>query len=165
MSKTAALCALLVLGSLSSAQSQDDAARQFVGMWRLVSRPQRLADGTTRQNPQGVAYFIYTDTGHMCFLSMNPNRPRWRSATSPTQEEELSAARGFNAYCAAIEMHAKEGFIIQHREIDQNPNGIGSVHKRWFAFQGPDRLSLRIDSAELNAPVVEDTLIWERVVK
>jgi hypothetical protein len=101
----------------------------------------------------------------MCFLSMNPNRPRWRSATSPTQEEELSAARGFNAYCAAIEMHAKEGFIIQHREIDQNPNGIGSVHKRWFAFQGPDRLSLRIDSAELNAPVVEDTLIWERVVK
>ena len=165
MNKIAALSALLVLGPLSSAQSQDDAGKQFVGMWRLVSRPQRLADGTTRQSPQSVAYFVYTETGHMCFLSMDPNRPRWESAASPTPEEQLSAAKGFNAYCAAVEMHAKEGFIVQRREIDQNPNGIGSAHKRWFVFQGPDRLSLKIDSAELNAPVVEDTLIWERVVK
>jgi hypothetical protein len=165
MNKIIGLSVLLVLGPLSSAQSQDDAGRQFVGMWRLVSRPQRLADGTTRQSPQSVAYFIYSDTGHMCFLGMNPNRPRWKSPASPTPEEQLSAARGFAAYCAVIELHAKEGFIVQRREIDQNPNGIGSEHKRWFAFQGPDRLSLRIDSAELNAPVVEDTLNWERVVK
>jgi hypothetical protein len=35
-------------------QAQDAAAiaHQFVGMWRLVSGTQRLADGTTRQHPE-----------------------------------------------------------------------------------------------------------------
>ena len=40
------------------AQSQDDIAKQFVGMWRLVSWAERLADGTTRQNPRSVGYII-----------------------------------------------------------------------------------------------------------
>ena len=168
MTKIAALSILLVLGPLNSAsraQSQEDIAKQFVGMWRLASRPQRLADGTTRQGQQSVAYFVFTDTDHMCFVSMNPNRPRWKSPTAPAPEEELSAVRGFNAYCATVEIHAKEGFIIQHLEIAQSPNTVGAVHKRWFVFQGTNRLSLRIDTPELNSPVVEDTLNWERVVK
>ena len=32
-------------------------------------------------------------------------------------------------------------------------------------FQGKNRMSLRIDTPELTAPVVESTLIWERVMK
>jgi hypothetical protein len=53
MKRKIALTIVVALGTLSStsyAQSQDDIAKQFVGMWRLVSWPQRLADGTTRQN-------------------------------------------------------------------------------------------------------------------
>ena len=40
----------------AGAQSRDEAAiaRQFVGMWRLVSYQQRLADGTLRQSPLSV---------------------------------------------------------------------------------------------------------------
>ena len=65
------------------ARPQDDVsiANQFVGMWRLVSFPERLADGTVRQDPLSVAYLIYTDTGHMCFVGMNPSRPKWKSAS------------------------------------------------------------------------------------
>ncbi len=55
-----------LLNGTSYAQSQDDIAKQFVGMWRLVSWPQRLAGGMTKQSPLSVAYIIYTDTGHMC---------------------------------------------------------------------------------------------------
>ena len=168
MSKIAASSIVLGLGALNStsyAQSQDDIAKQFVGMWRLASWPQRLADGTTRQNPISVAYLVFPDAGHTCYVAMDPNRPRWKSQDAPTAEEALSGIRGFGAYCATIELHAKEGFLIQHREIDQNPNGVGSAHKRWFAFQGTNRMSLRIDTPELSAPVVESTLIWERVVK
>ena len=79
---------LLVFGSLTSAsraQSQDDIAKQFAGMWRLVSNPTRLADGTTREGSNTVGYaFFDSNGGHMCFLSMNPNRPRWKSDEADT---------------------------------------------------------------------------------
>ena len=160
---------LLVLGQLNStlrAQSQDEIAKQFAGMWRLLSNPQRLADGTTREGSNSVAYAMFdSDASHMCFVSMNPNRPRWKSETVPTPEEGLSAIKGFGAYCATVEIHAKEGFIIRKYEINQTPNAVGKATKRWYTFQGTNRMSLRIDSQELSPPVVESTLIWERVVK
>jgi Lipocalin-like domain len=163
-----ALSLVLVLGALNSpshAQSPDAVAKQFIGMWRLVSWPQRLADGTTRQDPRSVAYIIYTDSGQMCSVGMAPDRSRWQSETAPTASEALAAmgGAGLYAYCARVEVHAEEGFVLHHVEIDKSPNFVGQTRKRWFAFQGPNRVALRIDTAELTGPVVESTLIWERV--
>jgi hypothetical protein len=169
MNKTAIWSILLALGqihSTSRAQSQEDIAKQFAGMWRLVSNPQRLVDGTTREGSNSVGYaFFDANAGHMCFLSMNPNRPQWTSEATPTPEEGLSAIRGFGAYCATIEIHGKEGFMLRHYEINQTPNAVGRATKRWYTFQGTDRMSLRVDASELNRPVVESTFVWERVVK
>src|SRR5579862_9569501 len=82
MKKTIIWSVLLVLGQLSStsrAQSQEDIAKRLAGMWRLVSNPQRLVDGTTREGSNSVGYaFFDANAGHMCFLSMNPNLPQWR---------------------------------------------------------------------------------------
>jgi hypothetical protein len=140
-------------------------AKQFVGMWRLVSWVHRLDDGTTRHDPKSVAYFIYTETNHVCYVAMNPRRYDWKSATTPTPEEMVSGLgnNGFYAYCATVEVHPKEGFIILHLEIDKSPNMVGSTRKRWFTFEGPNRVALRIDPSENSLPVVESNLIWERV--
>ena len=169
MKKTAIWSILLALGQLNStsrAQPQEDIATQFAGMWRLISNPQRLVDGTTREGSNSVGYaFFDANAGRMCFLSMNPNRPQWKSEAAPTAEEGLSAIRGFGAYCATIEIHAKEGFMVRHYEINQTPNAVGKATKRWYTFQGTDRMSLRVDASELNRPVVESTFVWERVVK
>jgi hypothetical protein len=169
MKKMVAGSILLAFGPLSTmsyAQSQDEIAKQFVGMWRLVSNPQRLVDGTTREGSNSVGYaFFDANAGHMCFLSMNPNRPQWKSEAAPTPEEGLSAIRGFGAYCATIEIHAKEGFMVRHYDINQTPNAVGRATKRWYTFQGAGRMSLRVDASELNRPVVESTFVWERVVK
>jgi hypothetical protein len=169
MKKTVAWSILLVLGQFngtSRGQSQDDIAKQFAGMWRLVSNPQRLVDGTTREGSNSVGYaFFDANARRMCFLSMNPNRPQWKSEAVPTPEEGLSAIRGFGAYCATIEIHANEGFMTRHYEINQTPNAVGRATKRWYSFQGTDRMSLRVDASELNRPVVESTFVWERVVK
>src|SRR5579862_6108860 len=168
--KKTIICAIFLvlaeLGSTAHAQSQTDIAKRLAGMWRLVSNPQRLADGTTREGANSVGYaFFDANAGHMCFLSMNPNRPQWKSETTPTPEEGLSAIKGFGAYCATIEIHANEGFMIRHYDINQTPNAVGKATKRWYTFQGPDRMSLRVDASELNRPVVESTFVWERVVK
>ena len=142
----------------------NDIAKQFVGMWRLVSWPQRLADGSTRQSPLTVGYVMYSDNNYMCYVNMDPNRPKWKSGT-PTESEALSGVTGFGAYCARVELHAKEGFFLQHVEISISPNALGRVRKRWFTFEGQNRVRLRIDATELSPPVVDSTLIWERVTK
>jgi hypothetical protein len=169
MKQTVAWIFLLLLGQFSSTsrgQSQDDVAKRFAGMWRLISNPQRLANGTTKEGSNSLAYAMFdSDASHMCFVSMNPNRPVWTSESAPTPEEGLSALRGFGAYCATVEIHAKEGFIVRNYEINQIPNAVGRVTKRWYTFLGPNRMSLRIDTPELNPPVIENTLIWERIVK
>jgi hypothetical protein len=171
MKRTIMWSVLLMLTLVSSrpeAQSTDDVARQLSGMWRLVSNPQLLADGTTRQGTNGVpniGYAFFDATGsHMCFLMMTPNRPVWAGA-APTPEEGLAALRGINAYCATLEIHAKEGFMDRRYDINQNPNAVGKATRRWYTFQGPDRMTLRVDAAELTKPVVETLFIWERVTK
>jgi hypothetical protein len=156
-----------ILSQPSHAQSDDAIATQFVGIWRLVSWSQRLADGTTRQSPLSVGYIIYTDTNRMCYVSMAPNRPAWKSETAPTESEALSGMGNpaFYAYCAGVEVHPIEGFVLHHVEIDKVPNLVGRTRKRWFTFDGPNRVMLRIDPSELGPPLVESTLTWERVLK
>jgi len=148
-------------------RSDDSVAKQFVGTWRLVSWPQRMVDGTRKQNSESVGYIIYTENSHMCFVAMNPNRPKWKSDSTPTGEEMVSGFGngGFYAYCATVEVHAKEGFILHHVEIDKSPNLVGATRKRWFTFQGPNRVALRIDPSENRSSIVESTLIWERIQK
>jgi hypothetical protein len=162
------LLMLTTLNRPSRAQSTDDIAGQLSGMWRLVSNPQRLADGTTREGTNGVpniGYAFFDATGsHMCFLMMTPNRPLWAGAV-PTPEEGLTAFRGISAYCATLEIHAKEGFMDRRYDINQNPNAVGRATRRWFSFQGRDRMILRVDDAELTKPVVETLFIWERVTR
>lgn len=161
---------IFVLASTSfemHAQSPDDAtmAKRFVGMWRLVSHPTRLADGTTKQSVNSVAYIIYTNTNpiHMCYVAMDPNRPKWKSEFAPTESEAMSGFTGSNSYCSTVEVHAKEGFVIHHVEISSVPNLIGRNRKRWFTFDGPNRVSLRVESTELQPGMNDSTLIWERV--
>lgn len=172
MKKVIAGSVVLVLTLLSGdprAQSADDSARQLAGMWRLVSNPQRLADGTTRQGANGstvMGYAFFDATArHMCYVTMSPNRPTWQSDNGPTPEEALVALRGINSYCATLEIHAKEGYMDRRYDINQNPNAVGRATRRWFSFQGPNQLTLRVDDAELNKPVVETLFVWERVTK
>ena len=154
---------LLALGVIPRAQAQDDGGQRFVGMWRLVAWQQRMTDGTTRQPANSVAYIIYTDTGHVCYIAMDPRRPAWASERAPTPAEALSGITGFGSYCARVELHAKEGFVLHHVEIEKTPNIVGRTRKRWFTFEGPDRISLRVDRAELAPGVADSTLTWERV--
>lgn len=135
----------------------------FAGMWRLVSRTQRLADGSTREHPVSTAYLVYVGTQRMCYVGMDPQRPKWVAESAPTPDEAVQGLAGFQAYCATVEIHAREGFVVHHVEIDKAPNLVGRDRKRWFSFDGPDRLRLSIDPSELVPPVARDELVWERV--
>jgi hypothetical protein len=110
-----------------------------------------------------VAYLIYVDGGHMCYVGMDPSRPSWKSETVPTPEEAVVGLAGLGAYCSTVDIHPNEGFVVHHIEIEKVPNLVGRDRKRWFVFETADRLRLRIDTSELSQPVVDDELVWERV--
>ncbi len=169
----AALLALTVtLGVLRvgvspvDAQSDDRTAKQFVGMWRLVSTSIHRADGTSRPSQLSVGYIVYTDTNRMCAVLMDPARPKWATASpyanTTSESEALSAITGFDGYCSTIEVHAKEGFVIHNVEVAVRPNLISKPRKRWFTFDGPNRVTLRIDPAELSPPIMEYGTCWSQ---
>ena len=133
-------------------------ARRLIGTWRLVSHPYRFADGRSVQSRYSVGYIIYTDTSpvHMCFVGMDPNQ----SASAPATDAE---AAGNAPYCSTVEVHAKDGFVLHHVEVSTIPNSVGMTRRRYFTFDGPDRVTLRVDPAELPPPFVDVMLVWERV--
>ena len=97
----------------------------------------------------------------MCWVAIDPNRPQWKD--DPTPGEESEAYRGMGAYCATVEVNAAEGYVIHHVEIAKSPNAVGIERKRWFEFDGVNRLKLRVEPSENLSPLVESRLVWERV--
>jgi len=133
--------------------ADEQIARQFVGTWRLLTWTQRLNDGTTRPSPlASKGYLIYGDSGHMCAVLTNPEKSADGSARPA----------GGITYCARTEVHAQEGFVLHLVDVDADPTAVGTVRKRWFKFDGADRLTLRIDAADAPSGV-ESTLVFERV--
>lgn len=144
-------------------QATEGVKRQFVGTWELASREHRLADGTTVQDPRSVGYLIYGDAGYGCYVSMDPDRANWATRGSPTPSEALESITGFGAYCARVEIYAREGFVLHHVEVDRVPNSVGITRKRWFEFRGDNVLVLRPDSSELPSGRIGTSLVWHRV--
>jgi hypothetical protein len=135
--------------------ADEQIARQFVGTWRLLTWTQRMNDGTSRPSPLATkGYLIYADSGHMCALLTNAEK----AADGSTRPE------GGISYCARIQVHAKDGFVEHIVDVATDPTVVGLVRKRWFKFDGADRLTLKIDPADARAtPGVESTLVFERV--
>lgn len=159
------LALLLTFASTKIAPSQtlghSVSEQQFVGMWRLVSWTKEYDDGTTKQDPRTESYLIYTDTGRMCWVAMDPLRPNL--SANPTESEEATAYRGLGAYCGAVEINLDDGYVVHHVDVAKIPNAVGIERKRWFSFAGPDQLHLRADPTENVVPLVENVLVWERV--
>lgn len=140
--------------------AQADDAKALVGAWRLVSWETTQADGSVRKSPMSVGSLMYSDSGRMCGVLMDPNRKT--PSRPPTDEEIRSAYNGIVAYCGTYEVDTKAGFVVHHVDLEKSPSNVGINRKRWFTLEG-NRLSLRIDAAELPATQKESRLVWERV--
>lgn len=165
---TALVC--LALGGavvLLHGQSAGTLRAQLVGTWRLVSSTQKLADGTIRPDPQtgpkGVGYLIYTESGRVCVVVGNPERPRWQTATAPTEAELRNAFDGLVAYAGTYEVNEAQQSVVHHIEIDRVPNLSGADRKRFCSVSG-NRLTLRA-APPLPKGVADWTIVWERVGK
>jgi hypothetical protein len=158
---TALLAVVCGAGARAQAPGDKDAAQRFVGAWHLVSWTERLADGTTRPAATDVGYLMFTEGNRMCAVLASSKRAPWTGAAK-TLEDAAARTTGFVSYCAQFEVHAQEGFVTYTEDLDLNPRTVGIVRKRWFTFDGPDRLKLTIDPAE-RGTLQDSSLVWERV--
>ena len=163
-----ALAILILSGVLSPVlpQSSRSLRAQLVGTWRFVSASQRMADGTVRPDPQtgpkGKGYIIYTETGQMCAMIANPDRPQWKSEAAPQEDELRSALAGLVAYCGTYEVNETEKYVVHHIELDRVPNRAGTDRKRYVSLSG-NRLILR--PADLPEGMQAWEVVWKRAEK
>jgi len=154
------LIAALLVAAAPRASAQGIDPKALVGAWRLVSWETTQADGTVRKSPMSVGSLMYSDSGRMCGVLMDPTRKT--PSRPPTDEDIRAAYNGIVAYRGTYEVDAKAGFVIHHVDLEKSPANIGINRKRWLALEG-NRLSLKIDAAELPATQKESRLVWERV--
>ncbi len=146
----------------AQAPGADTGLQRFVGAWKLVSWTQRMSDGTTRPSQFDAGNILYSSSGRMCAVLQNSKRQKWQGAPK-TLEDATARSTGFVTYCARVELNAAQGFVLHHVDMDFNPSTVGTIRKRFFSFDGPDRLTLKIDRGELQKGMEESALVWERV--
>ena len=177
----AAILLMLVICTLSVAQSQDAAPGEyqpkgpireyFLGAWKLISTEDKYPDGHVEPfpdlGPDARGFLLYTPSGHMCAQLMRPGRPRWSDDSLPTANEAASASQGFTSYCGTFKVKDDQRLIVHHPETSWSPNWLGTAQNRSYYLIGPDRFLFRGTSIEekkdgTKTPV-SWTIVWERL--
>jgi Lipocalin-like domain len=163
----ALLLAVCVLSISLLGQAGNDNAeirRKIVGTWKLVLEEQTLKDGrrTHYYGPNGKGVLIYSVDGHMCFVGMDPDRPKWRNPEKPTLEEKASAFDGSYGYCGLYEIDTKHNLLIHLPEVSTGPEYVGTRQLRPYQFEG-DRMILSGGTAEDEPDLASWKIVWEKV--
>ncbi len=135
--------------------SSPDAAKRFVGTWRLVSITSNgQPDPIRGPHPTGLIY--YDGTGHMAVQIM-PDRPRPKYASSePTPAEAKAALTGYAAYFGTYTIDERAHTLTHHRTGNINPSDAVDAVRR-YEFNSSDQLIL----TPVENPMRQ--LTWERI--
>ena len=152
-------------GSSTPTNSPPSLARALVGVWRLESTEQHLADGTVRPSPlygpNGVGYLIYSASGQMCVMLADPSRESWTSADEPTEKDLQAIHDHFVAYSGRYEVNEAERVVVHHIEMHVTPNYIGDIAERRVSLEG-SLLTLHLLPEELPVGTLEYAFTWRR---
>ena len=162
---------LLILSSvslLSAVPQPNNAGRNVVGAWRLVS-----VEGTDAtfhfayDHPTGI--ITYDRSGWMTVQIdvKGVRKPFVGGPASGTVQEKVAAFDNYVAYYGTYTLDLKAQTITHHLEDASSPNWRGVHNVRWFEFQGDDRLLL-IPLEDGTGGVIDRKnatykLLWERI--
>jgi len=119
---------------------------ELIGTWRFKSMVMRTERGKT-VCPYGEKLFgilIYTPSGHMSALLMNPDRDKFASndLKAGTTEEIKQAYENFDAYCGTYTVDENKGTVTHHVKGAKFPNWVGTDQVRYFELKN-DKLQIK----------------------
>jgi len=143
----------------------DSLAERMIGTWRLVSRVDRAADGTTRTDPalgsDPLGMLTYTrDRFAAQFMKRDRSDTAARAATGSGQNN-TSAVGGYDAYFGTYQVN--DDGLVQHRlEAALTPSNVGLEVTRTLAVEG-DQLTIVLKTATPEGEPITRTLTWSRI--
>lgn len=151
------VAAVVLVAALAgpSGAAQDGDAKQFVGMWRLVSITQDGKQDPNRgANPTG--YIYYDPSGRMAVQIM-PDRALRKAyaGEQPTPQEVQAALRGYTAYFGRYKVDGRAKTVTHFREGNINPGAFTDLVRRYEFLPGDQVALMPVES--------KNRLVWERV--
>ena len=94
------------------------------------------------KKPFGI--LIYTPTGYISALLMNPDRDKFASndLKAGTTEEIKRAYENFDAYCGTYTVDENKGTVTHHVKGAKFPNWVGTDQVRYFELKN-DKLQIK----------------------
>jgi lipocalin-like protein len=134
----------------------------FEGTWRLLSRIDRAADGTPRDEPtlgsNPVAMITYAAG---TFAAQFMKRDRSSAVTLAAGVNNTGAVGGYDAYFGTYTVR-EDGLVEHHLVAALTPANVGMTVLRRLRTEG-GRLVIALDTSAANGEAVTRTLTWERI--
>jgi hypothetical protein len=151
MMKHVALVLMLFLPAAAAAQSIE-------GRWKLVAAEDLRVDGTVARYPWGQNPIgsIVVDRGWCYVQIMSSDVPAFTAATPVGEQMSAMLLSSYIAYSGACTVDPKEGSVTMKVDAAWRQNYVGTEQKRFFRFDGNDRMffgpapnSIRADGGNL----------------
>ncbi len=138
------------------------ASEAFEGTWRLLSRIDRAADGSVRDEPSlgsdPLALLTYAKGS---FAAQFMKRDRTTAQSVAATQNNTGAVGGYDAYFGRYEVRS-DGVVVHTLEAALTPGNVGmTVLRRLRVAQG--ELVITLDTTTAAGEPVTRTLTWQRV--
>lgn len=139
--------------------------QDFVGVWWLLSREDRAADGSIRIDPtlgpdaKGILTYA---NGRFAAQFMKRDRSAPPTATASAGRNNTVAVGGYDAYFGTYSVDVLTGDVLHRLEGALTPDNVGIEVSRTLTVDG-DTLVIELETTTLEGEPVTRTLTWERV--
>jgi catechol 1,2-dioxygenase len=160
-----ALVIVLAFAGTAAAPVAND-ARALVGMWELVSRVQRDAQGNVVPEPSlgsdPVGYITYDSSGRMAVQLMARHRSGTPCATTARSDaNNIEHVGGYDAYFGRYVVDTTAQVVTHTLEGSISPVDVGRKMTRRYRLDG-DTLTLEFEPGGAGSALTR-TLVWRRV--
>ena len=146
--------------------TSDDFTHDFTGVWWLLSREDRAADGSIRIDatlgPDAKGILTYAN-GRFAAQFMKRDRSGVLDVNnSSLGKNNTGAVGGYDAFFGTYSVDEKTGDVLHCLEGALTAENVGMEVSRTLTVDG-DSLIIQLETTTIEGESIVRTLIWERV--
>jgi hypothetical protein len=140
-------------------------AKRMIGTWRLASRVDRAADGTTRTDPalgsDPLGMLAYTKDRFAAQFMKRDRSSASIEAAIGSAENNTTAVDGYDAYFGTYHV-GNDGVVLHRLEAALTHSNVGLEVARTLTVEH-DKLTIVLETATRDREPITRTLTWNRI--